>query len=186
MEWKADDDTGEWFLVAEAVQRGGTCPSNEQQEPEAKPGEEMTQTIRISQRALNDLALLTTGAFEPVRRFMTFDEARSVVEDLELPTGEAWPIPILLQSDDAQKLVTAISQRIAIEPIAFDEVFYCFRCAVVASGKTCGHGSSDRLSLSGTEVRRRLREGQSLPMEFTRPEVAAVLAEALRGEVLLA
>jgi len=354
----------------------------------------MTQTIRISQRTLNDLALLTTGAFDPVQHFMTFDEARSVVENLELPTGETWPIPILLQSDDppagtdlelvyddavvgslrldegfriplrewakkvygtddakhpgvaafyegghhaiagavewlapsrnivangidwltagetraeierlgwkrvagfqtrnpihraheyilrvvlessdgllvhplvgetkaddlsaavrlrcydallgnyfaadrvlftplpawmryagpreavlhaiirrnygcthfivgrdhagvgsyygpydAQKLVTAISARIGIQPITFDEVFYCFRCAGVASGKTCGHGVDDRLSLSGTEVRRRLREGQSLPVEFTRPEVAAVLAEALAGEVLLA
>ncbi|MCU1349132.1 MAG: Sulfate adenylyltransferase [Acidobacteria bacterium] len=364
----------------------------------------MTQTIQISSRALNDLALITTGAFAPVQRFMTFDEALSVVERLELPTGEVWPIPILLQTDDlpydtilelvhgdtivgslrltegfriplqewakqvygtddakhpgvaafyeagpyaiagdvewfglpatgsearsplfravangidwltagearaeierrgwkrvagfqtrnpihraheyvlrvalevsdgllvhplvgetkaddipaavrlrcydalldnyfardrvlftplpawmryagpreavlhaiirrnygctrfivgrdhagvgsyygpydAQKLVGSVSDRIGIEPIFFDEVFYCFRCRSVASGKTCGHGSGDRLSLSGTEVRRRLREGLALPEEFTRPEVAAVLSEAFREEVVLA
>jgi sulfate adenylyltransferase len=352
----------------------------------------MTQTIPITRRTLNDLALIATGAFHPVQRFMTFDEARSTVEHLELPTGEVWPIPILLQtaglppdssvalvhddtivgslrvtesfriplrewakkiygtddekhpgvaafyeagadaiagdvewhgppaavsagidwltagetraeierrgwkriagfqtrnpihraheyvlrvalevSDgllihplvgetkaddtpaavrlrcydallsnyfspdrvlftplpawmryagpreavlhaiirrnygcthfivgrdhagvgnyygpyDAQNLVTAVSSRIGIAPIAFDEVFYCFRCGGVASGKTCGHGSSHRLSLSGTEVRRRLREGLALPEEFTRPEVAAVLAEAMR-EVAIA
>jgi sulfate adenylyltransferase len=362
----------------------------------------MTQTIQVSSRVLNDLALLTTGAFHPVQRFMTFDEARSVVEHLALPTGEVWPIPILLQSNDlpsdthvtlvhgdaiagsvrltegfriplrewaskiygtddekhpgvaafyeagpyaiagevewhgrpaedwapktplfravaggvdwltageargeiesrgwkrvagfqtrnpihraheyvlrvalevsdgllvhplvgetkpddvpaavrlrcydallgnyfasdrvlftplpawmryagpreavlhaiirrnygcthfivgrdhagvgsyygpydAQKLVTAVSSRIGIEPILFDEVFYCFRCGSVASAKTCGHGSGHRLSLSGTEVRRRLREGRALPEEFTRPEVAAVLAEALREEMV--
>ena len=364
----------------------------------------MTQTIRVSSRTLNDLALITTGAFDPVQHFMTFDEARSIVEQLELPTGEVWPIPILLQTDDlpsdtaltlvhgdaivgslrltegfriplrewakkiygtddekhpgvaafyeagpcaiagevewhgrpasvaaaktppfravangidwltagearaeierrgwkrvagfqtrnpihraheyvlrvalevsdgllvhplvgetkaddipaavrvrcydallsnyfppdrilftplpawmryagpreavlhaiirrnygcthfivgrdhagvgnyygpydAQKLVAAVSSRIGIEPILFDEVFYCFRCGGVASGKTCGHGSDNRLSLSGTEVRRRLREGHALPEEFTRPEVAAVLAEALREEVVIA
>ncbi len=353
----------------------------------------MTRKIRISSRALSDLALLSTGAFQPVHRFMTFAEARSVVERFELPTGEVWPIPLLLQTDDlpsdtaltlvhgdaivgrmrlsegfrvplrewaagifgtddekhpgvaafyaagsfaiagnvewlgqrrdvangiewltaeesraiikrrgwrrvagfqtrnpihraheyvlrvalevsdgllvhplvgetksddipadirlrcyeallgdyfaadrvlftplpawmryagpreavlhaiirrnygcthfivgrdhagvgsyygpydAQKLVASISNRIGIEPIAFDEVFYCFRCRTVASGKTCGHSSDQRLSLSGSEVRRRLREGLALPEEFTRPEVAAVLSEAMRAEVLLA
>src|SRR5439155_25763131 len=60
----------------------------------------MAQTIRISSRALNDLALIATGAFAPVTRFMTFDEARAVVDELALPSGEIWPIPILLQTDE--------------------------------------------------------------------------------------
>jgi sulfate adenylyltransferase len=347
----------------------------------------MTQNIHISSRALNDLALLATGAFHPLRRFMTFEEARSTVERFELPTGEVWPIPILLQTDDlphdsdltllhddavvgrlklaegfkvplrewatrifgtddaehpgvaafyaagpfavagdvewlgdrsrvasgidwltadesraaiesrgwrrvagfqtrnpihraheyvlrvalevsdgllihplvgetksddipaavrlrayealldnyfspdrvlfsplpawmryagpreavlhaivrrnygcthfivgrdhagvgnyygpyeAQQLVASLRLALGIEPIAFDEVFYCYRCASIASAKTCGHALDQRLSLSGTEVRRRLREGEALPAEFTRPEVAAVLREALR------
>jgi sulfate adenylyltransferase len=50
----------------------------------------------------------------------------------------------------------------------------------MASRKTCAHPDDAHLSLSGTEVRRRLREGLPLPVEFTRPEVAAVLAEAFR------
>jgi sulfate adenylyltransferase len=349
----------------------------------------MTQAIRISSRALSDLALIATGAFRPVQRFMTFDEARSVVEGLALPTGEVWPIPILLQSDDlphdsslalvygdaivgslrlseayrlplrewskrvfgtddekhpgvaafvsggnfaiagevewrgdrrlvangigwltadetraeigrrgwsrvagfqtrnpihraheyvlrvalevsdgllvhplvgetrgediasevrlrcygalldnyfppervlfttfpawmryggpreavlhaivrrnygcthfivgrdhagvgnyygpydAQRLVASVGDRIGIEPIFFDEVFYCYRCRATASSKTCGHSPADRLLLSGTEVRRRLREGTPLPEEFTRPEVAALLRDAYRAE----
>jgi sulfate adenylyltransferase len=351
----------------------------------------LTQTIRISPRAASDLALLSTGAFAPVTRFMTFDEARSVVETLTLPTGEIWPIPILLQSDDlpsdtdialqyhgklvgklrlregfripqrewarkifgtddsrhpgvhtflsagafaiggevewfgdrrivsggvdwltpaqtrteiarrgwtrvagfqtrnpihraheyvlrvalevsdgllvhpligetksediaadvrlrcyaalldnyfaaehilftslpawmryagpreavlhalvrknfgcthfivgrdhagvggyygpydARELVRSLSDRIGIEPLFFDEVFYCRRCKSVGSAKTCGHGLSERLLLSGTEVRRRLREGIALPEEFTRPEVAAVLEQAFRAEAV--
>jgi sulfate adenylyltransferase len=351
----------------------------------------MTQTIRISSRALNDLALLATGAFAPVRRFMTFDEARSVADDLALPSGEVWPIPILLQVDDlphdteltlvhgeavvgslrlieafsiplrewagkiygtedeqhpgvaafyrggayaiagevewrthrgtvangidwltaeetraeiarrgwssvtgfqtrnpihraheyvlrvalevsdgllvhplvgetkgddipadvrlrcyrtlldhyfppqrvlftplpawmryagpreavlhaiirrnygctrfiigrdhagvgryygpfdAQKLAASLRDRLGIEPLFFDEVFYCFRCGGVASAKTCGHATADRLLLSGTEVRQRLRDGAALPEEFTRPEVAAVLREAFAKEVV--
>jgi sulfate adenylyltransferase len=87
---------------------------------------------------------------------------------------------------DAQKLVASVSAEIGIEPLFFDEVFYCFRCGGVASRKTCGHGPAARLTLSGTEVRRRLRDGIALPEEFTRPEVAAVLTEAFREEAALA
>jgi sulfate adenylyltransferase len=351
----------------------------------------MTQTIRISSRGLNDLALLATGAFAPVRRFMTFDEARSVAENFALPSGETWPIPILLRTDslphdtsielvygdavvgsleliegfrvplaawakkiygtedekhpgvlafyeqgayavagevrwngdrarvangigwltsaevrdgialrgwsriagfqtrnpihraheyvlrvalevsdgllvhplvgetkegdipadirlrcydallhnylppervlftplpawmryagpreavlhaivrrnygcthfivgrdhagvgkwygpfDAQQLVASLASRIGIAPIAFDEVFYCHRCRATASNKTCRHSADDRLNLSGTEVRRRLRDGIPLPEEFSRPEVAAILEEAFRAEVV--
>ena len=345
----------------------------------------MPQTIRISSRALNDLALIATGAFAPVTRFMTFDEARAVVDDLALPTGEVWPIPILLQTDelphdtsltlvhgdavagslrlteaypiprrewarkiygtddethpgvaafygagayavsgevewiadrrraaggigwdtagevraeivrrgwsrvtgfqtrnpihraheyvlrvalevsdgllvhplvgetkaddipaevrlrcyhallsnyfppervlftplpawmryagpreavlhaivrrnygctrfiigrdhagvgqwygpyDAQTLVASLAGRLGIEPLFFDEVFYCARCSGVASAKTCGHPPGDRLLLSGTQVRQLLRDGALLPAEFTRPEVAEVLRHA--------
>jgi sulfate adenylyltransferase len=38
--------------------------------------------------------------------------------------------------------------------------------------------------LSGTQVRTLLREGGQLPPEFTRPEVAAVLHQAFRQQVL--
>jgi sulfate adenylyltransferase len=345
----------------------------------------MTQTIRISSRALNDLALLATGAFAPVTRFMTFEEARSVVDDLAQPSGEPWPIPILLQTDelphdtalelvhggavagalrlieafpiphaewarkiygtddlshpgveaffrggayaiageiewrgerrrvaggigwetaaevraeiarrgwsrvtgfqtrnpihraheyvlrvalevsdgllvhplvgetkaddippdvrlrcyhallshyfpservlftplpawmryagpreavlhaivrrnygctrfiigrdhagvgrwygpyDAQALVASLAGRLGIEPLFFDEVFYCARCRGVASAKTCAHPASDRLTLSGTQVRQLLRDRVALPEEFTRPEVAEVLLYA--------
>ncbi|MEJ2009025.1 MAG: sulfate adenylyltransferase, partial [Acidobacteriota bacterium] len=44
--------------------------------------------------------------------------------------------------------------------------------------KTCGHGKQSRVMLSGTQVRAVLREGGRLPLEFTRPEVAAVLHQA--------
>jgi sulfate adenylyltransferase len=82
---------------------------------------------------------------------------------------------------DAHKLVRSVAGRgLGIQPIFFDEVFYCNRCGSMASRKTCAHPDDAHLSLSGTEVRRRLREGLPLPVEFTRPEVAAVLSEAFR------
>jgi sulfate adenylyltransferase len=70
--------------------------------------------------------------------------------------------------------------ELGITPLFFENTFYCNHCAGMASPKTCGHPESERLILSGTEVRRILTEGGQLPMEFTRPEVAEVLHEAYR------
>lgn len=71
--------------------------------------------------------------------------------------------------------------EIGITPLFFDNAFYCRRCDGMATSKTCPHAESDRLTLSGTDVRNLLRQGKPLPPEFTRPEVAEVLARAFRG-----
>ena len=77
--------------------------------------------------------------------------------------------------------VVELSSRGASDLLLATGAFsYCRRCGSLASQKSCGHGPEERLSLSGTEVRRRLREGLPLPVEFTRPEVAAVLTDAFR------
>ncbi len=82
---------------------------------------------------------------------------------------------------DAHQLLRSLADdTLGITPLYFDEVFYCRRCRSMASGRTCAHPPEARLALSGTEVRQRLRDGLPLPEEFTRPEVAAILAEAFR------
>jgi sulfate adenylyltransferase len=82
---------------------------------------------------------------------------------------------------DAHRLLESLAgDGLGIQPLFFGEVYYCRRCGSLASEKSCGHGPEDRLNLSGTEVRQRLREGLPLPAEFTRPEVAAILTEAFR------
>jgi sulfate adenylyltransferase len=51
----------------------------------------------------------------------------------------------------------------------------------MASYKSCPHDSEDHISLSGTKLREMLRKGTVPPVEFTRPEIAQILIEAMKG-----
>jgi len=77
---------------------------------------------------------------------------------------------------DAQRIFDEFEPgELEITPIMFDHAFYCKKCLGMASQKTCAHGDTDRVALSGTRVRQILQEGEKLPIEFTRREVAEIL-----------
>jgi sulfate adenylyltransferase len=61
------------------------------------------------------------------------------------------------------------------EPLKIDLTFYCYRCASVATNRTCPHGEQDKLTVSGTRLREMFANGETIPPEFSRPEVLAVL-----------
>src|SRR6266545_4747117 len=83
---------------------------------------------------------------------------------------------------DAQRIFDALQPGdLAIAPLKFEHTFYCKTCGNIASTRTCPHTSDHHLTLSGTRVREMLRSGTLPPPEFTRPEVAQVLIEALRA-----
>ncbi len=77
---------------------------------------------------------------------------------------------------DAQKIFDQIPKG-SLETVNMniDWTFWCKKCGGMASQRTCPHTKDDRILLSGTKVRAMLSEGQDLPVEFSRPEVAAVL-----------
>lgn len=68
--------------------------------------------------------------------------------------------------------------ELGIEILRFEHTMWCTACGAMVSRRTCPHPGERHLTLSGTRVRELLREGAELPVEFTRPEVAAVLGDA--------
>jgi sulfate adenylyltransferase len=77
---------------------------------------------------------------------------------------------------DAQKIFDEIPPgSLETKNLNIDWTFWCKKCGGMASQRTCPHTKEDRILLSGTKVRAMLSEGQDLPPEFSRPEVAAVL-----------
>ena len=83
---------------------------------------------------------------------------------------------------DAQRIFDDIDlDALGIQPLFFEHAFWCLRSGAMATTKTSGATPEERLFLSGTRVREMLANGEDLPVEFTRPEVAAVLMESARS-----
>jgi ATP sulfurylase len=82
---------------------------------------------------------------------------------------------------DAQRIFDDFEPaEIGITPLCFENTAYCTVCLSMVSSKTCPHPPEKHVSLSGTKVRELLQAGTPPPPEVSRPEVAAVLIEAMR------
>ena len=83
---------------------------------------------------------------------------------------------------DAHHIFDEIPQNaLETKPLKIDWTFYCYKCDGMASMKTCPHGKEDRLSLSGTKLRKMLSEGDEVPDHFSRPEVLEILKKYYAG-----
>ena len=79
---------------------------------------------------------------------------------------------------DAQTIFDTIPEgALQIEIFRGDHTVWCNKCEKVMMMRDCPHGKEDYLLLSGTRVREILSNGEELPPEFSRPEVANILSE---------
>jgi len=79
---------------------------------------------------------------------------------------------------DAQTIFDTIPEgALQIEIFRGDHTVWCNKCEKVMMMRDCPHGKEDYLLLSGTRVREILSNGEELPPEFSRPEVAKILSE---------
>jgi sulfate adenylyltransferase len=69
--------------------------------------------------------------------------------------------------------------EMGITPLMFDHAFYSPTVGGMGTAKTLPP-NSEKITLSGTKVRQMLLDGVVPPPEFTRPEIAEVLIQAVR------
>lgn len=82
---------------------------------------------------------------------------------------------------DAQKLFAEFhSDELGIQPLKFENAFYSKVTGQMATAKTAPGGPETQVNLSGTKVREMLSQGQLPPPEFSRPEVAQILIDAMK------
>lgn len=79
---------------------------------------------------------------------------------------------------DSHKIFDS-SENLGITPMLLHEPFYCKKCGMMATEKTCQHGDSQRIQMSGTNIRDLLREGK-IPKEMLRKEIIKILKNHLK------
>ena len=85
---------------------------------------------------------------------------------------------------DAQQIFgNFTAEEIGITPMMFEHAFWDKVAGAMASNKTAAATKpEDKVFLSGTKVREMLSNGERPPVEFTRPEVADILIEAMSSK----
>lgn len=71
-------------------------------------------------------------------------------------------------------------EELGLEVRLYNEVFYCTRCAGVATAKTCPHDERFRIAISGTGIRELLRRGIMPPKEICRPESSRIAMQGIQ------
>lgn len=84
---------------------------------------------------------------------------------------------------DAQKIFDEFAPgELGIQPLKFENAFFSKVTGQMATAKTAPGGAETQVNLSGTKVREMLANGELPPAEFSRPEVAEVLIQAMRRQ----
>ncbi len=79
--------------------------------------------LRINSRTRSDLELIAIGGFSPLEGFMTEAQYRSVVDEMHLPGGLPWSLPVTLAATKDEAAALKEGQQVALadeggEPMA--------------------------------------------------------------------
>jgi ATP sulfurylase len=80
--------------------------------------------------------------------------------------------------DASQRIFDEVT-GLGIEPVFFDEVYYCRRCGAYV--EQCAHGDRYAERISGTQARDAVRNGDMLPDWFMRESVSRLILDELEG-----
>jgi len=78
---------------------------------------------------------------------------------------------------DAHKLCSQFKGDLGIEVIAIAGPYYCKKCGLIVTERSCSHGKEYFTDISGTKIREMFRTGKPLPDEFMRKEVYSALLD---------
>ena len=133
--------------------------------------------VTLDARELTDLELLSQGGLTPLTGFMTEEQCKAVVNDMHLPGGVPWTIPVALATDlDSAKgiaegeeiaLATESGERVAImrvesryQPDKADEVEKVYRTRDEAHPGVAALRASGEVRLGGPVTLIDLPEGE--------------------------
>jgi sulfate adenylyltransferase len=139
-------------------------------------------SLTLDARHLGDLELILSGAFSPLRGFMTSDDVASVAASASLADGTPWPIPVTLEAPadavdaDAERVLLAdpegtplavlsITERSPL-PAGQDRVLLA---GPVTAHRPVEHGSFRRLMISPEQARAELGDGPVLAFATRTP-----------------
>lgn len=81
------------------------------------PSFENMPKIQLDNRLASDCEMIAIGGFTPLQGFMTQKEAQSVIDQMCLPDGTLWTIPILLPVSPEHFQQTGTGQQVALTDI---------------------------------------------------------------------
>jgi len=70
--------------------------------------------VRMTSRETSDLIMLATGAFSPLKGFMTRADYGGIVDGMHMADGTLWPIPITLSVTREQADTLAVGSEVAL------------------------------------------------------------------------
>jgi sulfate adenylyltransferase len=105
-------------------------------------------SLKLTERQLCDLELLLNGGFSPLVGFMGQADYESVLHSMRLQAGTVWPMPIVLDVDDAFMNALTLQQMIVLRdaegsPLALMEVESIW-CPDKEKEADCVYGTRDR------------------------------------------